>query len=67
VSCGNIFKESLIDIWKNNTLLKMLRDDNYLSEKCKRCVFKNSCRGGCRAFSYIKYGDITHVDPFCWI
>ncbi len=67
ISCGNILKESLKKIWNNNTLLNKLRDDNFLSEKCKVCKFKDSCRGGCRALAFIEFGDINYEDPLCWL
>ena len=47
---GNLKKDSLIDIWNNNDILKKLR--NRKINVCGECSYKNSC-GGCRAFSGI--------------
>lgn len=45
---GNIFKESLVEIWKNSTVLKSYRSEEWMPKKCKECEYKNDCMTGCR-------------------
>ncbi len=64
---GNIREKSLAEIWNKSKLLKELREINPSDLKgvCKKCIYKEYCGGGCRAFAYIKYRDFTMPDPVC--
>lgn len=64
---GNIREKPLADIWKKSNLLKEIRkvDPSDLKGVCKKCIYKEYCGGGCRAFTYIKYKDFTMPDPVC--
>jgi radical SAM protein with 4Fe4S-binding SPASM domain len=64
---GNIRENSLSEIWHKSKLLKELRkiDPSDLKGVCKKCIYKNYCAGGCRAYAYIKYKDFTMPDPVC--
>lgn len=44
---GNIFDESLKDIWKNSKELVQFREKKYLSNKCRFCEMVYKCGGGC--------------------
>lgn len=65
VNCGNVRKESLLEILKNNNILNTLRDRNSLKGKCGICRYKHTC-GGCRALAYYKTGDYLQEDPACF-
>ncbi len=54
---GNLKTDSLMDIWKNNEILKKLRSRSI--GHCGKCKYNYSC-GGCRAFS-----GIYEKDDFC--
>lgn len=62
VSSGNIFEDSLKDIWYNSKVLNKFRDRGNISG-CKDCKFLYLC-GGCRAEALIK-GDLFGKDPTC--
>lgn len=51
---GNIRKDRIKDIWTNNPILKLLRNDlpNSLKGICKKCIFRYTCIGFCRANAY---------------
>ena len=62
MSYGNIFHESLTDIW-----LKMdgWRENEFVPEECRDCQVVAACRGGCRVntlTSGLKHMDI-YADP----
>ncbi len=63
VSGGNIFKQSLKEIW-NGELFSGLRDFSNYKGRCGACKYKGVC-GGCRARAYAVYGDIYEEEPFC--
>jgi len=45
IPCGDIRKESLMDIWKNSETLQLLRDMDELKGKCLACRYKEVCGG----------------------
>lgn len=45
---GNIFNDSLEEIWKNNKFLKDYRSENWIPNKCKTCDEFNLCKVGCK-------------------
>jgi len=43
---GNILENDFKEIWEKG--FKKYRNKNFLEDKnCKKCIFKNDCRGGC--------------------
>ncbi len=64
---GNIREKSLLDIWSKSKILKEIRKINPADLKgvCHRCIYRDYCGGGCRAYGYIKYRDFTMPDPIC--
>ncbi len=67
IFCGDLRKQSLIEIWKNSEMLKIARSIRFnLKGKCAKCKYKFAC-GGCRAYAYAKTGDILTEDSGCWI
>jgi radical SAM protein with 4Fe4S-binding SPASM domain len=60
---GNIFKDDLKEIWKNNKLLLNLRELEYSPKACKKCKYLSICRGGCRASARGYSGKLNATDP----
>ncbi len=61
---GNIKKEPLTKIWKNDFFKEIKNSDN-LKGACAKCVLKETCNGGCRAMSYLVKGSYFEQDPYC--
>lgn len=55
-SIGNLYSESLYDVWNNRSLLKM-RELKWLPIVCKTCIDVMKCHGGCK---------IENYDPNLW-
>jgi AdoMet-dependent heme synthase len=64
INCGDITKESFVEIWKNSKIFKELRNFNELKGKCGACEYKKVC-GGCRARAYEATGDYLAEEPLC--
>ena len=64
---GNIFKDSLIEIWQANDFLKRLRNVHSAQISfCNKCHFLDLCRGGCTAQRILKNGLLLKgPDPLC--
>lgn len=63
---SNIRNEKISFVYKNNKVMKELRNTNLLKGKCGKCKYKKIC-GGSRARAYAIYGDYLEEDPFCII
>lgn len=63
---GNIYKQSLDEIWQCNTL-KEINNINLLNKECQTCRYLHACAGGCRGLAYTLKGDFLCKDPFCWL
>ena len=61
---GNIKENSIVDIYRNNETLKLLRNKSNLGGLCGTCEWGDSC-GGSRSRAYSRYGDIFAQDPAC--
>jgi radical SAM protein len=64
ISAGNVRQDSLIDVYRNSTLFRDLRDTSKLGGKCRDCEFKEICSGS-RARAYAMTGDYLAEEPFC--
>lgn len=63
---GNILKDNIKEVWKNNSLLKSFRlIKKKVDEKCKNCDRLDLCRGGCRGIMYSISGKLFDSDPTC--
>ena len=66
---GNIRKDHTLikDIWRDSAFLKRVREDipSKLEGICGKCVFRNTCLGGCRAHVYHNTGSIIAPYWFC--
>jgi AdoMet-dependent heme synthase len=65
ISCGNVRRQPLGEILRNNEILRALRDRTALKGKCGRCRYRQTC-GGCRALAYYHSGDCFAEDPTCF-
>lgn len=64
ISAGNVFKESLKDIWHNAHLFNDLRNFKSYEGKCGVCKYLSVC-GGCRARAYAVTGSFLAEEPYC--
>ncbi len=64
VSGGNIRTNDLLDVYRNSTLFRTLRDRTQLKGKCGVCEYLQVC-GGSRARAYAATGDYLEAEPFC--
>lgn len=64
VTAGNVRNDSLVDIYRNSSLFRMLRDPEARLGKCGRCEYAKIC-GGSRARAYASTGDYLAEDPRC--
>lgn len=64
VKCGNVYDNSLIDIWKSTEMNKFRKLRNNDAD-CKKCDNKRICLGGCLLNSWIKFKEIAKADPSC--
>jgi radical SAM protein with 4Fe4S-binding SPASM domain len=58
---GNIFKESLTNIWGK---MEEWRLGQFVPSGCKKCKYLKYCSGGCRMESFYYTGKINGVDPW---
>lgn len=63
---GNILKDNIEEIWKNNSLLKNFRlIKKKVNGNCKNCERLDLCRGGCRGIAYSASKELFVSDPTC--
>jgi radical SAM protein with 4Fe4S-binding SPASM domain len=65
VVIGNIFRNSISDVWNKSPILKALRNPALLKGTCASCQYRDGCRGGCRGLAYLMEGDYLCSDPYC--
>jgi len=61
---GNIRKDRIGRLWRQNEILWKLRNRDILEGHCGECEWRLHC-GGCRARAYGYFGDITALDAGC--
>ena len=64
VSGGNVRNDSLVDVYQNSSLFRMLREPSAKLGKCSYCEFSKIC-GGSRARAYALTGNHLEADPRC--
>lgn len=67
LNMGNIKKDRLEDVWKNNPVLVSIRESipDKLEGICSKCIFKRLCLGKCRAGAYHRTRSLTAPFYFC--
>lgn len=63
VKIGNVFEESLIELW-HHEIMKNLRERSLRKGECGECESRNIC-GGCPGIAYGITGDYMASDPQC--
>ncbi|MDH5490877.1 MAG: TIGR04053 family radical SAM/SPASM domain-containing protein [Myxococcales bacterium] len=64
ISCGNVRREGLMKAYRDDALMRALRDPDALGGKCGLCEFRKVC-GGSRARALAMTGDPLAADPAC--
>lgn len=65
-SAGNVYKESLMNIWRKGENWEMFRQGRDLSNtKCRQCKIYDVCLGGNMKLAYDKNGAINFPDGTC--
>jgi len=64
VCAGNVRTQRLVDIYRDSSLFRALRDPEALRGRCGRCEFRRIC-GGSRSRAYALTGSYLATDPWC--
>lgn len=64
VSAGNVRTDSIVDVYRNSSLFRLLRTPEASVGKCGYCEYGKLC-GGSRARAYAFTGDYLEGDPCC--
>jgi radical SAM protein len=64
ISAGNVRQDSLVDVYRNSSLFRSLRDPAGHEGKCGVCEYTKLC-GGSRARAYASTGNYLAEDPRC--
>jgi len=67
IKVGNLFDNSLIDLYQNSILFNHLRDNEKIPSECKGCFYAHYCKGGLKCLSYAETDDPFNSDPGCWL
>ncbi|MFH0822109.1 MAG: mycofactocin radical SAM maturase [Pseudomonadota bacterium] len=62
---GNVRETSLEDMWRGSQVLAEFR--GLEARSCESCFRFDSCRGGCPAVAYFRYGEVGLPDPECLV
>jgi AdoMet-dependent heme synthase len=62
--CGNVLKDSLVEVYRQSKTFLGLHSPNQFHGKCGECEFSHIC-GGSRARAFAETGDELSSDPFC--
>ena len=61
---GNLLKEDMYELYKNNDILKDLQKEE-IPEECKDCEHSHFCRGGLKCLTYAVKGKYNLKDIGC--
>jgi radical SAM protein len=64
ISAGNVRHDSLLDVYRNSSLFRILRQTEMREGKCGACEYQKIC-GGSRARAYALTGNYLAEDPRC--
>jgi len=64
VSAGNVKTDSLVRVYRDSSLFRILRDTGAREGKCGVCEYQKIC-GGSRARAYALSGNYLAEDPRC--
>ncbi len=63
---GNLLKDNMLDLYKNNKILKDLQKP-FVPKECEECDDSKQCQGGLRCLTYALTGSYKKKDPGCII
>jgi len=64
VSAGNVLRDSLVNVYRDSSLFRILRDMDAREGKCGACEYQKIC-GGSRSRAYALTGNYLAEDPRC--
>ncbi len=64
ISAGNVLQDSLVHVYRDSSLFRILRDTEQREGKCGMCEYHKIC-GGSRARAYALTGNYLAEDPRC--
>lgn len=67
IRVGNLMETPLRELYRDNELLRSLRDPHQTIKGCEPCSFRQTCRGGLRCLAFAVTGDPFTSDPGCWL
>ena len=62
--CGNVHRDSLVDIYRQSKIFRMLHSPGHFRGRCGMCEYSHIC-GGSRARAFAHTGDAFETDPLC--
>jgi len=66
INLGNLRENKLSEILKHPFIKKLESMHKKVKNGCEKCINNTKCRGGCPAFIYYAYGNLSKKDPRCW-
>lgn len=63
---GNLFENSMYELYKNSKILQDLRKEK-IPDECRDCEHAELCHGGLKCLTYALYKDLNHKDIGCKI
>jgi radical SAM protein len=64
ISAGNVRQDDVVQVYREHSFFRELRDPEKLKGKCRICEFRDVC-GGQRGRAYGVTGDYLESDPAC--
>jgi radical SAM protein len=64
LTVGNVKESSLVSLYRDNPIMRSLRDPDQFKGRCGTCEYHDWC-GGSRARAYAWTGDPLESDPLC--
>jgi radical SAM protein len=64
LSCGNVRRDDLGEVYRTHPVLRQLRDPDQLRGRCGACEYRGIC-GGSRSRAFSLTGDALATDPWC--
>src|SRR5207244_9470104 len=64
IKAGNVLHDSLVEVYRDSSLFRLLRDADQREGKCGRCEYRKLC-GGYRSRAYALTGNFLAEDPRC--
>ena len=61
---GNLLKDNMLDLFKNNKILKDLQAP-HIPKECENCDDSKHCQGGLKCLTYALTGSYKKKDPGC--